>query len=169
MAAVRRALFPGSFDPMTMGHLDLIERATRLFDHVVVAILRNQDKRALFTLDERLAMIAESCGGLVTSGRVEVTAFDGLLVDFARRTGATAVVRGLRSTTDFEYERPMTLMNAHLAPTVDTVFLLGAERYAHVSSRLVKEVAQLGGDITGLVPEGVAARLRARLHGGQAG
>ena len=169
MAAVRRALFPGSFDPMTMGHLDLIERATRLFDHVVVAILRNQDKRALFTLDERMAMIAESCGDLVTSGRVEVTAFDGLLVDFARRTGATAVVRGLRSTTDFEYERPMTLMNAHLAPTVDTVFLLGAERYAHVSSRLVKEVAQLGGDITGLVPEGVAARVRARLHGGQAG
>lgn len=165
MAAERCALFPGSFDPMTMGHLDLITRATHLFDRVVVAILRNQDKRSFFTLDERMAMIAEACGPLVTSGRVEVTAFDGLLVHLAQRVGACAIVRGLRSTTDFEYERPMTLMNAHLAPTVDTVFLIGAERYTHISSRLVKEVAQLGGDITGMVPEGVAAQMRARLRG----
>jgi pantetheine-phosphate adenylyltransferase len=169
MAASRRALFPGSFDPITMGHLDLITRSAHLFDHVVVAILRNQDKKAMFTLDERMAMIRESCGPLVAEGRVEVAAFEGLLVDFAQRVGASAIVRGLRSTTDFEYERPMTLMNAHLAPTIDTVFLLGAERYAHISSRLVKEVAHLGGDITGLVPDDVAAHMRARLRAGQAG
>ncbi len=164
MSASRIAIFPGSFDPLTTGHLDLIRRATRLFDRVIVAVLVNPDKRALFTAEERVAMILESCAGLSTPGRVEADTFEGLLVHYATRQGATAVIRGLRSGVDFEYERPMASMNAHLAPDVETVCLFAADRYAHLSSRLVKEVASLGGNIEGLVPPPVAARLLAKIN-----
>lgn len=163
MPSSRIAIFPGSFDPLTNGHVDLIRRATRLFDRVIVAVLVNPGKRALFTADERVAMILESCAGIAPPGRIEADLFEGLLVTYAARQGACAVIRGLRSGVDFEYERPMVSMNAHLAPDIETVCLLAADRYAHLSSRLVKDVASLGGSIAGLVPEAVGPRLLARL------
>ena len=166
MPSSRLAIFPGSFDPLTNGHVDLIRRATRLFDRVIVAVLVNPDKQALFTADERVAMILESCAGIAPSGRIEADLFEGLLVTYAARQGACAVIRGLRSGVDFEYERPMVSMNAHLAPDIETVCLLASDRYAHLSSRLVKEVASLGGSIEGLVPETVGPRLLARLKTG---
>lgn len=159
----RIAIFPGSFDPLTNGHVDLIRRSTRLFDRVIVAVLVNAEKSALFTVQERIAMILEACAGIAAPGRIEADAFEGLLVDYATRQGACAVIRGLRSSVDFEYERPMASMNAHLAPQLETVCLLAADRYAHVSSRLIKEVASLGGSIDGLVPDAVGAQLLARL------
>lgn len=159
----RIAIFPGSFDPLTNGHVDLIRRSTRLFDRVVVAVLVNAEKSALFTVEERIAMILEACAGIAAPGRIEADAFEGLLVDYATRHGACAVIRGLRSSVDFEYERPMASMNAHLAPQLETVCLLAADRYVHVSSRLIKEVASLGGSIDGLVPDAVGAQLLARL------
>lgn len=159
-------MFPGSFDPITSGHVDLIERAARLFDRVVVAILVNPAKQSLFTVEERAAMIREACAERCADGQVEVDAFEGLLVDHARRHGAVAVVRGLRNAGDFDYEQPMIAMNAHLAPSVDTVCLLASARCAHISSRLVKEVASLGGSVTGLVPPAVEARLLERVRKG---
>lgn len=159
----RIALFPGSFDPITNGHVDLIRRATRLFDVVVVSILGNPAKQTVFTVEERLDMIREACAEIAAPGRIEVGTFEGLLVDYAQRLGAVAIVRGLRSSTDYEYEHPMVAMNAHLAPGIDTVCLLAAREHAHISSRLVKEVASLGGRITGLVPPAVETRLLARL------
>jgi pantetheine-phosphate adenylyltransferase len=166
MSSPRIAIFPGSFDPITSGHVDLIQRATRLFDRVIVAVLVNPAKQSLFSVDERLELIRESCAEAVTGGQVEVDSFEGLLVDYARRTGAVAIIRGLRSSTDFEYEQPMIAMNAHLASAVDTVCLLASARLAHISSRLVKEVASLGGVVTGLVPPVVEARLLARVRKG---
>jgi pantetheine-phosphate adenylyltransferase len=166
MSSPRIALFPGSFDPITSGHVDLIRRATRLFDRVVVAILVNPAKQSLFTVEERLGLIREACADLITAGQVEVESFEGLLVEFAGRKGAVAIVRGLRSSTDFEYEQPMIAMNAHLAPGVDTVCLLASARYAHISSRLVKEVASLGGQVAGLVPSSVEGPLLARVKKG---
>jgi pantetheine-phosphate adenylyltransferase len=160
MPPVRTAIFPGSFDPLTLGHVDLIRRSLRLFDRVVVAVLVNPDKQSLFTAEERVAMIRESCGDL---GPVEAVAFEGLLVHFAASQGAVAVIRGLRSGADFEYERPMASMNSHLAPGLETVCLLASNQYAHISSRLVREVASLGGSIDGLVPSAVGARLLARV------
>jgi len=163
MPPSRIAIFPGSFDPLTNGHVDLIRRSTRLFDRVIVAVLVNPEKAALFTVDERMAMILGACAGIAAPGQIEADTFEGLLVDYATRQGACAVIRGLRSAVDFEYERPMASMNAHLAPELETVCLLAADRYAHVSSRLIKEVASLGGSIDGLVPEAVGAQLLARL------
>jgi pantetheine-phosphate adenylyltransferase len=154
----RLAICPGSFDPLTVGHVDLVERAAALFDRVVVAILVNSDKSPLFTQAERVAIVREVFARLTN---VEVDAFDGLLVDYADRRGAVAIVRGLRSATDTDYELSMSLMNRHLKPSVDTVFLPTAASVAHVSSRLVKEVWRLGGDVGGLVPPAVEARLRA--------
>lgn len=154
----RLAICPGSFDPLTVGHVDLVERAARLFDRVVVAILVNSDKAPLFTQAERVAIVGDVFAPLKN---VEVDAFDGLLVDYADRRGAVAIVRGLRSATDTDYELSMSLMNRHLKPSVDTVFLPTAASVAHVSSRLVKEVWRLGGDVGGLVPPAVEARLRA--------
>jgi pantetheine-phosphate adenylyltransferase len=159
----RIALFPGSFDPITNGHVDLIRRAARLFDRVVVGVLVNPDKRGLFNLDERLDQIRTVCVDAGMSGQIEVEAFEGLVVDCARRVGAVAIVRGLRNAADFDYEQPMIAMNAHLAPDVDTVCLTASAGVRHISSRLVKEVAALGGTVTGMVPPIVEARLLARL------
>jgi pantetheine-phosphate adenylyltransferase len=155
---MRTAICPGSFDPLTVGHRDLVERAAALFDRVVVAILVNSDKAPLFTQSERLAIAREVFAPLEN---IEVDAFDGLLVDYASRRGAIAIVRGLRSASDTDYELSMSLMNRHLKPSVDTVFLPTAASVSHVSSRLVKEVWRLGGDVGGLVPPVVEARLRA--------
>jgi pantetheine-phosphate adenylyltransferase len=155
---MRIAICPGSFDPLTVGHRDLVERAAALFDRVVVAVLVNSDKAPLFTQSERLAIAREVFAPVEN---VEVDAFDGLLVDYASRRGAIAIVRGLRSASDTDYELSMSLMNRHLKPSVDTVFLPTAASVSHVSSRLVKEVWRLGGDVGGLVPPVVEARLRA--------
>ena len=154
----RLAICPGSFDPLTVGHVDLVERAAALFDRVVVAILVNSDKSPLFTQAERVAIVREVFAPVKN---VDVEAFDGLLVEYADRRGAVAIVRGLRSASDTDYELSMSLMNRHLKPSVDSVFLPTAASVAHVSSRLVKEVWRLGGDVRGLVPPAVEARLRA--------
>lgn len=163
MSTSRIALFPGSFDPITSGHLDLIRRATLLFDRVVVAVLVNPAKTGLFPVEQRLDLLREVCADI---GRVEIDSFSGLVVDYAQRIGAVAIVRGLRNATDFDYEQPMIAMNAHLAPAVDSVCLLAAPAFAHISSRLVKEVASLGGSVTGLVPPVVEAALLARVRKG---
>jgi pantetheine-phosphate adenylyltransferase len=166
MADSRIALFPGSFDPITAGHVDIIRRAIRVFDRVVVAVMVNPAKVGLFPLDQRLDLIREVCAGLPGAGHVEVDSFSGLVVDYARSIGAVAIVRGLRSATDFDYEQPMIAMNAHLAPAIDTVCLVASPAHAHISSRLVKEVASLGGAITGMVPPVVEAALLARVRKG---
>jgi pantetheine-phosphate adenylyltransferase len=161
----RIAVFPGSFDPLTNGHRDLIERATRLFDLVVVGVLRNPSKQPLFSLADRLAILRE-----VFAGRqdIEVDAFDGLLVDFARARRASAVVRGIRSAADLDYERQMALTNHHLNPAVDTVLLLPSAEFGHISSSLVREIAHLGGSVRGLVPEPVEAWIERRPAGARA-
>jgi len=164
MSPARIAIFPGSFDPLTNGHLDLLQRATRLFDTVVVAVLINPGKRPCFTADERVAMILEACAGLEDRDRIKAEAFEGLLVHYAARQGACAVIRGLRSGMDLDYEKPMAAMNRHLAPDIETVFLAASDRYAHISSSLVKEVASHGGSVEGLLPASVAPRLVARLR-----
>lgn len=169
MSQPRIALFPGSFDPLTNGHIDLIQRATRLFDRVVVAILINPDKRGLFPVEERVALIQDVCAGLPEADRIDVDAFEGLLAHYASVRKASAIVRGLRSGMDLEYERPMASMNARLAPHVETVFLAASGQYAHLSSSLVKEVASYGASVEGLVPAVVAARLAARFAGKGAG
>ena len=155
----RIAVYPGTFDPVTNGHLDLVERGRRLFDRFILAILENRDKRPMFTIPERAAMLREATVGL---DNVEVEAFDGLLVDYARRVGAAVIVRGIRAVTDFDYELQMAMMNRRLASSVETLFLVPSEEYSYVSSRLVREIAVLGGDLSGLVPPPVAAALRAR-------
>ena len=160
---MRLAIYPGSFDPITNGHLDVIARAATLFDEVIVAPASNEAKPGLFSTEERVEMLRE-----VTSRfpNVKVSAFAGLLVEFARLQGAVAVVRGLRAVSDFEFEFQMALMNRRLAPDIETVFLQPAGRYSFVSSRMVKEVFGAGGDITGLVPTNVLKRLRARIKNG---
>ena len=157
---MRRAIYPGSFDPLTNGHLDIIERSCRLFDEVVVAILVNQAKQSLFTVDERLEIIRE----VAPSAAVRVDTFGGLLVHYAVEQGATAIIRGIRAVSDYEYELQMALMNRRLEPSVETVFLMSTEAYSFVSSRLVKEVASLGGSVSGLVPAAVERRLSARFR-----
>jgi pantetheine-phosphate adenylyltransferase len=154
----RLAVYPGSFDPITNGHLDIIERGARIFDRIVVAVLRNLEKAPLFSVDERVALIRET---FREHPKVEVDTFDGgLLVDYARRKGATAVVRGLRAVSDFEYEFQMALMNRHLDPQLETVFMMPAEQYTYISSRLIREVCLLGGTVSGLVPPHVEEQLR---------
>ena len=162
MTGARRpslAVFPGSFDPLTNGHLDIIARGLHVFDRVRVAILVNPEKQPLFTVEERVAIIRDAYR---RDARVSVDTFSGLLVDYARAVGASVIVRGLRALSDFEYEFQMALMNRRLEPGVETVFMMPSEAYSYVSSRLVKEVALLGGDVTGLVPPEVVARLKAR-------
>jgi len=156
----RVALYPGSFDPLTNGHLDILSRARRLADRVVVAILENDAKTPLFSVAERMEMIREIVGD---DPATPVRSFSGLLVDFAREAGATLIVRGLRAVSDYEYELQMALMNRRLTPSIETVFLMAKEEYSYVSSRLVKEVARLGGDLSGLVPESVRQRLLERV------
>ncbi|HEX3986989.1 MAG TPA: pantetheine-phosphate adenylyltransferase [Acidobacteriaceae bacterium] len=152
-----KAIYPGSFDPVTNGHLDLIARAAKMFDHLVVAILRNSAKNPLFTVEERVAMLSE---GTAEFGNVSVSTFDGLLVEFAREERAHAVVRGIRAISDYEYELQMALMNRRLAPDVETIFLMPDAKYSFVSSRLVKEVFRLGGSVDGLVPRFVIDRMK---------
>lgn len=154
------AVYPGSFDPITNGHLDLIERASRLFERLIVAILRNEAKKPLFSVEERLEMAREV---LRDYRNVEVASFGGLLVDFAASRGARVILRGIRAISDYEYELQMALMNRRLAPQIETVFLMAAEDYSFLSARLVKEVVALGGDVSGLVPRLVEERLRRRL------
>lgn len=156
----RIAVYPGSFDPITLGHLDVLERATLIFDLVVVGVLENPAKTPLFSVAERVDLIRQTVG---ENPRVRVDTFDGLTVDFARRVGATAIVRGLRAVSDFENEFQMALMNRRLAPEVHTVFLMTAFSNVFVSSSLIKEVCHYGGDIDDFVPPPVAAALRRRL------
>ena len=160
MGANRTAIYPGSFDPLTMGHVDIIARGSSLFDTIIVAVLENIEKRPMFSVEERLAMIRQT---FLDRANVEADSFRGLLVDYALSRGATAIVRGIRAISDFEYEFQMALMNRRLAPSIETVFMMPAEDYSYVSSRLIREVARLGGPITGLVPPGVEERLKAKL------
>jgi pantetheine-phosphate adenylyltransferase len=157
---MRIAVYPGSFDPLTNGHLDIIRRATNLFDIVVVAVLENEGNAPLFTVPERMELILRCTEGM---RGVEVRSFNGLLVDFMRTLDATVVVRGIRAVSDYEYELQMALMNRELHPGVETIFMLPAVEYTFVASRLVKEVFRLGGNISHLVPAPVLDALRARL------
>ena len=156
------AIYPGSFDPITSGHLDLIERGARLFDRLVVAILGNTSKQPLFSVAERITMLREVAGKLPN---VEIDAFEGLLVDYAAQRRATFIVRGIRAISDYEHELQMAHMNRRLRPEIDTVFLMADEAYSFVSSHLVKEIIMLGGNVAGLVPPAVEARLKSRLLG----
>ena len=159
---MRRAIYPGSFDPVTNGHLDVIERARKLFDEVIVAVAYNEQKQPLFSLDERLDLLRSTIGRL---DHVEIAPMPGLLVEFAVEHKATAVVRGLRAVSDFEFEFQMALMNRKLEATVETIFLMPKEEYTYLSSRIVKEIARLGGDVGKFVPRQVAVALRRRLKG----
>jgi pantetheine-phosphate adenylyltransferase len=153
---MRRAIYPGSFDPVTNGHLDVIERAQKLFDEVVVAVAHNDEKQPLFSLDERLHLLRETAGKIK---QVRIARFQGLLVDFARKQKAQAVIRGLRAVSDFEFEFQMALMNRKLNAGVETIFLMPKADYTYLSSRIVKEIARLGGDVSGFVPLCVARAL----------
>jgi pantetheine-phosphate adenylyltransferase len=158
-----KAIYPGTFDPPTNGHVDLIQRGSKLFDHLTVAVLNNPGKDPLFTVEERVEMLKEVTAAI---GNVSVATFDGLMVEFARQQGASAVLRGIRAISDYEHEFQMALMNRRLAPEVETVFLQPAGRYSFVSSRMVKEVFSFGGDVSGLVPPNVLKRLRVRIKNG---
>ena len=155
--APRVAIYPGSFDPLTSGHVDIIERGSRIFDQIIVAILVNVEKAPLFSENERVAIIQHV---FKDTGNVKVETFNGLLVDYAKQKQASVLVRGLRAVSDFEYEFQMALMNRHLDPALETVFMMPAEQYTYISSRLIKEVFTLGGEITGLVPPIVEEKLR---------
>ena len=157
-------VYPGTFDPITLGHLDIISRATRVVDHLIIAAACNIDKEPLFSVDERVAMVREDLVELNTNGaEVEVHAFDNLLVEFAEQAGARVIIRGLRAVSDFEYEFQMASMNARISPRIETVFLTASERQQFISSHFVKEIGKMGGDISSFVSPRVAARLRERF------
>jgi pantetheine-phosphate adenylyltransferase len=162
--SMRRAIYPGSFDPVTNGHLDIIERGCKLFDEIIIAILINPEKQPFFSIEERRQMLNEVLKGINrASCKVRVDAFEGLLVQYALAQKANAIVRGIRAISDYEYELQMALMNRRLEPTIETVFMMPAETYSYVSSRLVKEVFQLGGKLTGLVPSLVQKRMKEKV------
>ncbi len=154
------AIYPGSFDPPTNGHLDLIQRGSKIFEELVVAILRNPEKSPMFSVAERMEMLRELTKEL---SNVRIDMFDGLMVEYAKSMDAMCVLRGIRAISDYEYELQMALMNRKLEPTLETVFMMPADKYSYVSSRLVREVAQAGGPVKGLVPEAVEQRLMAKL------
>ena len=157
----RIAIYPGSFDPLTNGHLDLIERGSSIFEHLIVAVLRNTEKDPLFTVSERCDMLQEMTASYKN---VTVEAFDGLLVEYARHRQANVILRGIRAISDYEYELQMALMNRKLDPHLETVFMMPAEKYSYLSSRLVKEIYELGGCVTGLVPKLVEERLHEKVR-----
>lgn len=157
---MRRAIYPGSFDPITAGHLDVIHRAAKLFDELVVAVAFNDQKQSMFTAEERMTMIRESTAGV---GNIRVACFDGLLVEFAKRESAAAVVRGLRAISDFEFEFQMALMNRKLDSTIETIFLTPREEFTYLSSRIVKEIARLGGNVEAFVPPSVVRALSVKF------
>lgn len=154
-------IYPGSFDPLTCGHLDIIKRATQLFDKLIVAIARNNEKFPLFAVEERLAMLQECCKDI---SKVEITSFDGLLAEYCKKNDINFIVRGLRAIVDFEYEYAIALMNKELAPSVETVFLMSKSEFSFVSSKMVKEVASYGGDIARLVPHFVSSKLKEKFQ-----
>ena len=154
------AIYPGSFDPPTNGHLDLIQRGSKIFEELVVAILRNSEKTPMFSVSERLEMLRELTADL---SNVRIDTFDGLMVEYAKSINAICVLRGIRAISDYEYELQMALLNRKIEPTLETVFMMPADKYSYVSSRLVREVAQLGGPVKGLVPEAVERKLREKL------
>ncbi len=160
---MRTAVYPGSFDPITNGHLDIIRRGLKLFDRVVVAVLVNREKNTLFTVGERMDMITESLDD-VEPGRIEIASFNGLLVDYVKDIDADAILRGIRAISDFEFEFQMALMNRKLLKTVDTVFMMPDERFSYLSSRLVREVAAFDGDVSCFVPPGVHRKLKAKFR-----
>jgi pantetheine-phosphate adenylyltransferase len=153
------AIYPGSFDPVTNGHLDLIERGAKIFERLIVAVLQNREKEPLFKVSERVEMLREATEKW---GNVEVDVFDGLLMDYARQKKGRVILRGIRAISDYEYELQMALMNRKLAPEIETVFMLPGEKYSYLSSRLVREISQLGGPVKDLVPPAVEERLRAK-------
>lgn len=162
---MRRAIYPGSFDPVTNGHLDIIARGCKLFDEIIIAILVNPEKQPMFSTNERREMLEEVLAEIERGGcSLTVEDFQGLLVQYAVEREADAIVRGIRAISDYEYELQMALMNRRLEPRIETVFMMPAEEYSYVSSRLVKEVFQLGGTIEGLVPAAVEARMKKRLN-----
>jgi pantetheine-phosphate adenylyltransferase len=161
---MRRALFPGSFDPLTNGHLDIIRRSSPLFDEIIIAVLNNLEKRPMFSVDERCEMIREILPSVKSIGcKLTVDSFSGLTADFAQQRGATAIVRGIRAIGDYEYELRMSLMNRRLQPQIETVFLTAAEEYSFVSSTLMKQVFELGGRVDGLVPDAIIAKMREKF------
>src|SRR5215203_528030 len=161
---MKRAIFPGSFDPLTNGHLDIIKRSLPLFDEIVIAVLNNPEKKPMFTVEERCELI-QAILPEIENGEccLTVDSFSGLTADFARERGAAAIVRGIRAVADYEYELRMALMNRRLEPQIETVFLVAAEEYSYVSSSLMKQVFMLGGRVEGLVPETVEAKMREKL------
>lgn len=160
------AVYPGSFDPITNGHLDLLERALKIFDRVIIAVASNPAKNPLFSLEERMDMIRRSLADHPLGQRIDVDTFDGLLVNYVDRVGARAILRGLRAVSDFEYEFQMALMNRKLNNNIETLYLMTGMRWIYISSRIIKEVVVSGGDVKGLVPEVVEKKLVERLRGG---
>ena len=162
---MRRAIYPGSFDPLTNGHIDIIKRGCKLFDEIIVAILVNPDKQPFFSIEERQEMLTDVLADINQGGcQVRVDSFRGLLVNYALEQEANAIVRGIRAISDYEYEMQMALMNRRIEPTIETVFMMPAETYSYVSSRLVKEVFQLGGTIDGLVPPLIEQRMKEKMN-----
>ncbi|MGE0406835.1 MAG: pantetheine-phosphate adenylyltransferase [Candidatus Korobacteraceae bacterium] len=155
------AIYPGSFDPLTNGHLDLIDRGSRIFGELVVAILHNPEKNPMFTVEERREMLEEAAASY---SNVRIDTFEGLLVEYAERSNARIILRGIRAVSDYEYELQMALMNRKLSPRIETVFMMPAEAYSYVSSRLVKEIMQLGGSVHGLIPDLVEKRLQSKVR-----
>jgi pantetheine-phosphate adenylyltransferase len=160
---MRRAIYPGSFDPITNGHLDVAERALRLFDEVVIAVALNETKHPLFSMEERVSLVQASVQHIQGKERVKVTHFDQLLVNYAQGLGATTIIRGLRAVSDFEFEFQLALMNRKLNPEIETIFLMPKDNYTYLSSRIIKEIARLGGTIEGFVPDAVLQALKVKL------